>query len=506
MGNKKLFTKMDLQWGYNNVRIKEGDEWKAAFTTHVGSFEPVVMFFGMTNSPAMFQGMMNEIMRDLINEGKVAVFVDDVLVGTDSEEGHDEIVAEVLKWLEENDLYVKPEKCSWKTSKVNFLGVIMGQGKIEMEEEKVEGVLNWPVPKTVRDVRKFLGLANYYRWFIKNFATLAKPLNMLTRKEEKWKWEGAQQKAFEQLKGIFTTRLLLVAPNLDKEFRVEADASNFATGGVLSIKCNDNKWRPVAYISKSLNETERNYEIHDKEMLAVIRCLEAWRHFLEGAKGKFEIWSDHKNLEYFMSNQKLNRRQARWALYLSRFDFILKHVPGQRMGKVDGLSRRPDWERGVERDNKEQMLVKREWLEARAAEVSEVVIDGVDILDRIRKSKAKDDEVVKAVEEMKRAGVKVLRDEEWREHEGLMLKEGKVYVPKDEKLRAEVIRLYHDTPVGGHGGQWKTTELVTRNFWWPGVSREVKRYVEGCDACQRNKNCTQAPASKLMPNSIPEKP
>ena len=140
---------------------------------------------------------MNKIMRDLINEGKVAVFVDDVLVGTDSEEGHDEIVAKVLKRLEENDLYVKPEKCSWKTSKVNFLGVVMGQGKIEMEEEKVEGVLNWLVPKTVRDVRKFLGLANYYRWFIKNFAALAKPLNMLTRKDEKWKWEEAQQKAFE---------------------------------------------------------------------------------------------------------------------------------------------------------------------------------------------------------------------------------------------------------------------------------------------------------------------
>jgi len=142
MGNKKLFTKMDLQWGYNNVHMKEGDEWKAAFTTYVGSFEPVVMFFGMTNSPATFQGMMNEIMRDLINEGKVAVFVDDVLVGTDSEEGHDEIVAEVFKQLEENDLYVKLEKCSWKTSKVNFLGVVMDQGKIEMEEEKVEGVLN----------------------------------------------------------------------------------------------------------------------------------------------------------------------------------------------------------------------------------------------------------------------------------------------------------------------------------------------------------------------------
>jgi len=241
MGNKKLFTKMDLRWGYNNVCIKEGDKWKVAFTTHVGSFKLVVMFFGMTNSPATFQGMMNEIMRDLINEGKVAVFVDDVLVGTDGEEGHDEIVAEVLKRLEENDLYVKPEKCSWKTSKVNFLGVVMGQGKIKMEEEKVEGVLNWPVPKTVRDVRKFLGLANYYRRFITNFAALAKPLNALTRKDEKWKWEEAQQKAFKRLKGIFTTRPLLVAPDLDKEFRVEADASNFATEGVLSIKCKDNK-------------------------------------------------------------------------------------------------------------------------------------------------------------------------------------------------------------------------------------------------------------------------
>jgi len=284
----------------------------------------------------------------------------------------------------------------------------------------------------------------------------------LTRKDEKWRWGEDQQRAFEQLKGIFTTRPLLVAPDLDKEFRVEADASNFATGDVLSIKCEDNRWRSVAYISKSLNETERNYEIHDKEMLAVIRCLEAWRHFLEGVRGKFEILSDHKNLEYFMSNQ--NRQQARWALYLLRFDFILKHVPGSRMGKTDGLSRRSNWEVGVEKDNEEQMLVKKEWLEVRAMQVSEVIIEGIDILDRIRKSEAKDDEVVKAVEEIKRAGVKVLRDEEWREHKGLMLKEGKVYVPKDEKLRAEIIRLHHDTPVGGHGGQWKTTELVTRNF------------------------------------------
>ena len=141
MGSKRVFTKMDLQWGYNNVRVKEGDKWKAAFTTHVGSFEPVMMFFGMTNLPATFQAMMNEILRDMINEGKVVAFVDNVLVGTEAEEGHDKVVEEVLRQLEENDLYVKPEKCMWKVRKVPFIGVVMGEGKVEMEEDKVEGVL-----------------------------------------------------------------------------------------------------------------------------------------------------------------------------------------------------------------------------------------------------------------------------------------------------------------------------------------------------------------------------
>ena len=144
------------------------------------------------------------------------------------------------------------------------------------------------------------------------------------------------------------------------------------------------------------------------------------------------------------------------------------------MGKADGLSRRPDWEAGVEKDNEEQILVKKEWLEAKRIRVTEVIIEGVDVLDKVRKCKARDDKVVKAVEEMKRAGVKMLRDEEWRQEDGLMLKEGKVYVPRDEKLRAEVIRLHHDTPVGGHGGQWKTAELVTRNFWWPGCCQDPR--------------------------------
>jgi len=262
-----------------------------------------------------------------------------------------------------------------------------------------------------------------------------------------------QQKAFDELKRIFTSKLVLAALDLDKEFRIKANASNYATGGVLLMKCLDKKWKPVAFISKSLSDTERNYEIHDKEMLAVIRCLEVWRHFLEGATVKFKIWTDHKNLEYFMKAQKLNQRQTQWALYLSRFNFMLKHVPGSKMGKADSLSRRPNWEIGVEKDNEDETLVKLEWLEVRKTEVIEIIVDRVDLLEEVRKSKVKNDKVVKAVEKMKQAEVKMLRDEKWREVNGIMYKEEKVYVPKDEKLRAEIIRLHHDTPIEGHRGQ-----------------------------------------------------
>ena len=162
IGTKKVFTKKDLRWGYNNMRIKEGDEWKVAFTIPEGSFEPIVMFFGLTNLLATFQAMINELLRDLINTEKVAAFINNIIVETEMEEGHDKIVAEVIRRLEENDLYVKLEKCKWKVREVGFLGVVIGLEGIKIEKEKVKGVLEWPTLKCVKDVQKFLGLANYY--------------------------------------------------------------------------------------------------------------------------------------------------------------------------------------------------------------------------------------------------------------------------------------------------------------------------------------------------------
>ena len=235
-------------------------------------------------------------------------------------------------------------------------------------------------------------------------------------------------------------------------------------------------------------------------MLAVIRCLEDWRHYLEGTQKEFEIWTDHKNLQYFMSSQKLNRKQARWALYLSRFNFVLKHVPGKSMGKVNSLSRRPDWQIGVNKDNEDRVLVKKEWL--RRAE--EILVEEDDLRERIQEVQEKDERVVKAVEELKRSGIKSIKDEEWLIEEGLVLKEERIYMPEGA-LRVEVIRWHHDTAIGGHGGRWKTMELVGKNYWWPGMTKEVAKYVEGCDLCQRHKNRAEALAGKLMPNSIPDK-
>ena len=237
------------------------------------------MFFGLTNSPATFQAMMNELLGDLINMGKVAVFIDDVIVGMEIEEGHDELVAEVIRRLEKNDLYVKLEKYKWKVREVEFLGVVIGLERIKMEKEKVKEVLEWPTPKCIKDVQKFLELANYYRQFIEGFATVARPLHDLVKKDKKWDWTERQEKAFKKLKEWFTKELVLVAPDIDKKMRMEVDALYYATGGVLSMECEDGLWRLVTFLSK---KTERNYEIHDKEMLAIVRGLEVWRHLLEG--------------------------------------------------------------------------------------------------------------------------------------------------------------------------------------------------------------------------------
>ena len=215
------------------MRIKKRDKWKVVFITLEGSFEPMVMFFGLTNSPATFQTMMNKLLRDLINTGKVAAFIDNVIIGMEIEEGHEKLVAEVIKRLEENDLYVKLEKCRWKVREVGFLEVVIGLEGIKMEKEKVKGVLEWLTSKCVKDVQKFLGLANYYHQFIESFTSIAKLLHDMVKKDKKWDWMEKQEKVFKELKKRFTKEPVLAALDLDKKMRMKVDALDYTMGGVI---------------------------------------------------------------------------------------------------------------------------------------------------------------------------------------------------------------------------------------------------------------------------------
>jgi hypothetical protein len=357
----RYFTKFDVRWGYNNVRIKEGDEWKAAFATNRGLFEPTVMFFGMTNSPATFQGMMNTIFADLVAEGKVAVYLDDILIFTLDLKEHRRIVRKVLKRLRDNDLYLRPEKCNFEKTKAEYLGMVISEGQVRMDPAKVAAVKTWAQPKNLRDVCVFIGFANFYRRFIKDFAAITRPLHDLTKKDAPWRWTWVEKKAFQTLKDAFISKPILAMWDPARPTRLETDASAHTISSMISQCCNNGLYHPVAFHSKSLTGAERNYNTHDREMYAIIQVLEDWHHFLKGLPETFEIWINHANLQYWTKAQNLTRCQARWALWLSRFHFTLTHKPGKLNVLANTLSCLPDSKVHNSEDNRNVTVLKPEY-------------------------------------------------------------------------------------------------------------------------------------------------
>jgi len=301
--------------------------------------------------------MMNDIFWNLIVEGIVVVYLDNILIFTKTEEEHAQAVRRVLQVLKENKLFLHPGKCEFYKQRIEYLGLVILENEVSMDPVKVTGVQEWPTLENKTDVQAFLGFVNFYWRFIQDFSAKARPLFHLTHSEKVWMWSGKEQVAFEDLKTAVTTTPVLVSPQESDPFQIKANSLDFATGAVLSQQSTtDGKWHPVVFYSKSLSSVERNYEIHDKEILVIIRVLEEWRHFLEGATHPVEIWTNHKNLKYFMTAKKLNRRQACWSLHLARFDFLLHHHPGCTMGKLDALSRRAD-HRNRASDNENVVLL-----------------------------------------------------------------------------------------------------------------------------------------------------
>ncbi|KAJ6437919.1 reverse transcriptase [Purpureocillium lavendulum] len=335
----KYYTKLDVIAAFNKLRIAEGHEWKTAFITRFGLFESLVMPFGLCNAPASFQHYINHTLYDQLDKICTA-YLDDVLVYSQTRKEHRQHVREVIDRLIEAGLQIDINKCEFETTKTKYLGLIIASDGIQMDPDKVATVTGWEKPANVRELQRFLGFANFYRRFIRDFSSICRPLNDLLRKESAWCWAERQQHAFMQLKTAFTTGPALAFFDYNRKTVLETDASDWASGGVLSQYDDDGSLRPVAYFSSKHSAAECNYEIYDKELLAIIKALEEWRPELQGNASEFEIMTDHKNLEYFTTTKVLNQRQVRWSEFLSQFNFRIIYRPGSKAVRPDALSRR----------------------------------------------------------------------------------------------------------------------------------------------------------------------
>ena len=337
----KFFSKVDIISAFNNLRVKEGLEYLTAFRTRFGLYESLVMPFGLTGGPSSFQRFINDTLRGYLDVFCTA-YLDDILIYSKSRSEHVKHVRLVLQRLREAGLYAKISKCEFLVEETKFLGLIVGRNGIRMDPDKVRTINDWKDPKCLTDVQAFIGFANFYRRFIRDFSKIIGPMVALTRKGVPFNWNPACKKAFVLLKKAFTEAPVLKPFDWTKDVILETDASDYVSAGVLSQYDDEGILHPVAFFSKKHSTTECNYEIYDKELLAIVRCFEEWRPELEGTPSPIKVISDHKNLEYFMTTKLLNRRQARWSEFLSRFNFKIQYRPGKQGIKPDSLTRRSE--------------------------------------------------------------------------------------------------------------------------------------------------------------------
>ena len=335
----KYFSTIDLRTGFHQIRVAGADVEKTAFRTRYGSFEYLVLPMGLCNAPATFMQLMNDTFRDLLDK-TVLVFLDDILIFSKTREEHIQHVREVLTRLRAQKLYGKLSKCSLFQREVQFLGHRIGQDGLAVSQDKVTAVRDWPAPKDVKDVRSFLGLANFYRRFVQNYARLALPLTELTKESVTFAWGPEQERAFAALKDALSSTPVLLIPDPAKPYTLNCDACDYAIGATLQ-QDHGNGLQPVAYRSRKLTDAERNYDTREKEFYALVDACSHWRHYLHGEL-PFSLLSDHDSLKYHKTMPNLTGRLARWVEKMAEFDYTIQHIPGVKNVVADALSRRAD--------------------------------------------------------------------------------------------------------------------------------------------------------------------
>ncbi|OQN95116.1 hypothetical protein B0A48_18806, partial [Cryoendolithus antarcticus] len=442
------FTKIDLRDAFYSIRMAEGEEWKTAFRTRYGLYEFLVMPMGLTNAPASCQALVNNVLRDLLDV-TVFAYMDDILVFTKgSLQQHTRDVQAVFERLSTTSFKTAPEKCEFHKKSVKFLGFIIGTDGIKIDPEKTTSIREWPTPACVKDIQSFLGLANYNRKFIKDYSKIAQPMTELTKKDKPFTWKEPQQRAFDTIKQQCMTAPTLRTFDPDKTVWIETDASDMAIGACLTQE-HEGQRHPVAYYSRKMSPAEQNYDIHDKELLAIVAALQHWRVYAEGASGLI-ILSDHKNLTHFTTTKQLTRRQVRWSELLGQHKFEIRYTPGRDNGRADALSRRSDYMEGKE--PVEHSILKTNRDGTLSANVKEF-----------------------------NAALRILQDT----NEEFPISQGKLEVPGHEI--DNVIRRHHDDTTKGHPGIARTMELIKRAFVFANMRQHVTGYIKRCTDCQRNK-------------------
>jgi hypothetical protein len=335
LGHSKIFSVLDMASGYHQIPVKLEHREKTAFSCHQGHFQFVKMPFGLNNAPATYQRYIDIVLMGLKGVDCL-VYLDDVICFSATMEEHAKKLQAIFERLKQANFKIQPEKCVFATDTVEYLGHICTPLGVKPDPGKVRAIKDYPVPKTVRDIRSFIGLAGYYRRHVQDFAKLAQPLTNLTKKDVPFIWTDEHQLAFENLKQILSTEHLLIYPDFTQPFIVACDASTKAIGAVLS-QVREGEERPVAYCSRQLNSAESKYSVTELELLAFLFATKQFRCYLYGRK--FTVHTDHRALKWLLNLQDPSSRLTRWAVKLSEYDFVVEHRPGTKMRHADALSR-----------------------------------------------------------------------------------------------------------------------------------------------------------------------